>query len=148
MKSANPYLYFPGNTEEAFAFYRSVFGGDAPSILRYRDMGIDGDMGMNGEEADLVAHVRLSIADDIVLMASDAIGASLKDYRVGTNVEIRLAPDDAEEARRVFGALAEGGKITMPLERVAWSELFGYCIDRYGVRWMMDYEGDAQFAMP
>ena len=142
MKRASPYLYFPGNTEEAIAFYRSVFGGDAPSILRFRDIGMD------GEEADLVAHVALPIADDTVLMASDAIAASLKDYRVGPNVEIRLSAHDAEEARRVFGALAQGGTMTTPLERVAWSELFGYCIDRYGVRWMMDYAGDAQSTMP
>jgi PhnB protein len=142
MKRATPYLNFPGTTEEAFALYHRVFGGAAPRILRYRDMGTtDGD-------ADLVAHVSLQIADGVMLFGSDVASASRKDHRVGTNVEIHLAASDADEARRVFAALAEGGTVTMPLDRVAWSELFGACVDRFGVRWMVDYEGSVQFGMP
>ena len=139
MKRATPYLMFPGNAAEAFAFYHQVFGGEAPEILRYRDMGT------TGADADLVAHVSLPIADETVLMGSDVSGAHVEDHRIGTNVEIHLAADDADEARRVFDALAEGGTISMPLERVAWSELFGSCVDRYGVRWMVDYTGEVQF---
>ena len=142
MKRATPYLMFPGTAEEAFAFYRSVFGGDAPSIVRYRDMGT------TGADADLVAHVSLQIADETALMGSDVSGPYTADYRVGTNVEIHLAAHAADEARRVFGALAEGGTVSMPLERVAWSELYGSCVDRFGVRWMVDYEGAVQFGMP
>ena len=142
MKRASPYLNFPGTTEEAFAFYASVFGGDAPRFLRYRDMGQD------GPDGDLVAHVSLPLADGVMLMGSDVSTASQKDHRVGTNVEIHLAAEDADEARRLFAALAEGGTVSMPLEKVAWSELFGACIDRFGVRWMVDYEGSVQFGMP
>lgn len=143
MKRATPYLNFPGTTEEAFAFYRSVFGSEAPNVLRYRDMGMD-----DGDDAELVAHMSLRIADDTVLMGSDVATASRKDYRVGTNVEIHLAAEAADEARRVFEALSEGGTVSMPLERVAWSELFGACVDRFGVRWMVDYEGSVRFSMP
>jgi len=139
MKRATPYLMFPGNAEEAFAFYHRVFGGEAPSILRYRDMGTTGD------DADLVAHVSLKIADETELMGSDVSSASIKDFRVGTNVEIHLAAHDADEARRVFGALADGGTVSMPLERVAWSELFGSCVDRFGVHWMVDFAGEVEF---
>lgn len=142
MKRASPYLNFPGTTEEAFAFYRSVFGGGAPSFLRYRDMGMD------GPDADLVAHVSLPIAEGTMLMGSDVATASQQDHRVGTNVEIHLTAEDADEARRLFEALSEGGTVSMPLEKVAWSELFGACVDRFGVRWMVDYEGSVQFAMP
>jgi PhnB protein len=142
MKRASPYLMFPGNTEEAFAFYHRVFGGDEPSILRYSDMGI------NGDDAGLVAHASLSIADETVLMGSDVSSASVADYRVGTNVETHLAAHDADEARRIFDALAERGTVSMPLDRVAWSELFGSCTDRFGVRWMVDYEGSVRFGAP
>ena len=142
MKRATPYLMFPGNSEEAFAFYHRVFGGEAPTILRYRDMGT------TGEDADLVAHVSLKVVDDTMLMGSDVSSTHVQDHLIGTNVEIHLAAHDADEARRVFGALAEGGTVSMPLERVAWSELFGSCIDRFGVRWIVDYEGTGQVAMP
>ena len=142
MKRATPYLMFPGNAEEAFAFYHKVFGGDAPRILRYRDMGTTGD------DADLVAHVSLKIADETDMMGSDVSSPDLEKHRVGTNVEIHLAALDAAEARRVFAALAEGGSVSMPLDRVAWSELFGSCVDRFGVRWMVDYEGEVRFGAP
>lgn len=139
MQRATPYLNFPGHTEEAFAFYGSVFGA-APSMVRYRDMGMDAE-----GDGDLVAHVSLPIADDTVLMGSDVSGAQVKDLRVGNNVQIHLAATDAAEARRVFAALADGGNIEMPLERTAWAELFGSCVDRYGVHWMVDYTGEVRF---
>lgn len=139
MKRATPYLNFPGTAEEAFAFYRGVFGGE-PSMVRYRDMGMD-----SSDEGHLVAHVSLPIADDTVLMGSDVSGAQAKDLRVGNNVQIHLAATDAAEARRVFEALAAGGTIEMPLDRTEWAELFGGCVDRYGVHWMVDYTGGVRF---
>lgn len=139
MKRATPYLNFPGQTEEAFAFYRSVFGGDLSSI-RFRDMGMDAD-----DEGDLIAHVSLPIADDTVLMGSDVSGEQAKDFRLGNNVQIHLAASDAAEARAVFAALVDGGTVEMPLERTSWAELFGACVDRYGVHWMVDYTGEVRF---
>lgn len=142
MNRAIPYLMFPGNAEAAFAFYRAVFGGDTGNVLRYRDLGT------TGADEDLVAHVALTVGGEIMLMGSDASGASLADHRVGTNVELHLTAQDADEARRVFDALADGGTVSMPLDRVSWSELFGSCIDRYGVRWIVDYAGEVLFGMP
>lgn len=142
MKRASPYLNFPGSAEEAFGFYHRVFGGEAPRFLRYRDLGTTGD------DAGLVAHVALKFGDEIAVMGSDVSKAAQKGHVVGTNVEIHVSPHDADEARRVFAALSEGGSVSMPLEKVAWSELFGACVDRFGVRWIVDYEGTVQFAMP
>jgi PhnB protein len=139
MKRATPYLNFPGQTEEAFAFYRSVFGGDL-SLIRFRDMGMDTD-----DEGDLIAHVSLPIADDTVLMGSDVSRAQAQGFRVGDNVQIHLAASDAAEARRVFEALSDGGAVEMPLERTSWAELFGACVDRYGVHWMVDFTGEVRF---
>ncbi len=144
MKRASPYLMFLGQAEEAFAFYRSVFGGDYPGIVRYRDMGMGG---ADEREGDLIAHISLPIADETVLMGSDVFGADAERFHVGTNVEIHLAAADADEAHRVFAALAAGGSVMMPLERTGWAELFGSCVDRYGVRWMVDFTGEVELSM-
>jgi PhnB protein len=141
MHQVNPYLNFRGETEEAFAFYHSVFGGEAPSFVRYRDMGMGAD---GDDEGDLVAHVSLPIGAGTLLMASDMTGAHAEGLQVGNNVEIYLAVEDAAEAQRLFEALAAGGTVTMPLERTAWAERFGSCVDRYGVHWMVDYTGDVK----
>jgi PhnB protein len=141
MKQVNPYLNFRGQTEEAFGFYHSVFGGDGPSLVRYREMGMGGTEDRDG---DLVAHVSLPIGGGTVLMGSDITDAYAGGFSVGSNVQIYLAAEDAAEARRLFEALAEGGTVTMPLERTAWAERFGSCIDRYGVHWMVDYTGDVE----
>jgi PhnB protein len=141
MKYVNPYLNFRGETEQAFGFYHSVFGGDAPSFVRYRDMG----MGGSDDDGNLVAHVSLPIGAGTVLMASDMTGAHSDELQVGNNVQIYLAAEDAAEARRLFDALASGGTVSMPLERTQWAELFGACVDRYGIHWSVDYTGDVQF---
>lgn len=140
MKQVNPYLNFPGQAEEAFGFYHSVFGGDAPMIVRYRDMGMDA-----GGEGDLVAHVSLPIGADTVLMASDVPASGADTLSAGNNVEIYIAADDLAEGTRLFDALADGGSVTMPFERTAWAERFGSCVDRYGVHWSVDYTGEVQF---
>jgi len=142
MKQVNPYLNFRGQTEEAFAFYHSVFGGDEPSIVRYRDMGMGGT---DDREGDLIAHVSIRLGAGTLLMGSDITDAYAGGFSVGSNVQIYLAADDAAEAHRLFEALAAGGKVTMPLERTAWAERFGSCIDRFGVHWMVDYTGEVRF---
>jgi len=147
MKRATPYLYFVGNTQEAFAFYRSVFGGEYTAVVRYRDMpSPDAAEGASeSDEGDLIAHISLPIAKETSLMGSDVSSSGADRYTVGTNVEIHLEAEDADEARRVFDALSDGGTTQMPLEPSPWSALFGACIDRYGVRWLIDFTGDVQF---
>jgi PhnB protein len=139
MKHVNPYLNFLGNTEDAFRFYHSVFGGDAPMLVRYREMGMD------GPEGDLVAHASLPIGANTVLMASDVPESHADTLHVGTNVEIYIAADDLAEGQRLFDALSAGGNVKMPYEKTAWAERFGSCVDRFGIRWSVDYTGDVQF---
>lgn len=147
MKRATPYLYFVGKTEEAFAFYRSVFGGEYTAVVRYRDMPSPdaADAASESDDGELIAHISLPIAQETSLMASDVSSSGAAGHIVGTNVEIHLEAEDADEARRVFDALSEGGTTHMPLEPSPWSALFGACIDRYGVRWLIDFTGDVQF---
>lgn len=143
MKLANPYLNFPGNTEEAFGFYRTVFGGDFPMLLRFRDFG----PGMDGADGDRIAHMALPVGGSM-LMATDALESHGRRLVVGNNVSIQLEADSAEEATRVFAALSDGGSTQMPLARSEWAELYGMCTDRYGIQWMVNYPGAVVFRAP
>lgn len=142
VQSVNPYLNFPGNTLEAFEFYRSVFGGEFPMVLRFRDF--PGNMGAPDAAADRIAHIALPIGQN-VLMGTDVIGDQVDAFTVGNNSYIVLAPDDADEAARLFDGLSAGGRIEMPLQATEWAEQYGILVDRFGVQWMVSYEGANRF---
>ena len=144
MTTVHPYLNFPGNAEEAFEFYRSVFGGELASLVRFRDFGEDG-MGVGPENLDKVAHIGLALGGGVYLMASDALEASPKKLTVGNNFYITLQPDEADEARRLFDGLSAGGEVEMPLQRTGWAELYGSFVDKFGVQWMINFEGEVTF---
>lgn len=146
MKSANPYLYFPGNTEEAFSFYKSVFGGDFLGVLRYRDFG-ENMPGIPKNSLDKIAHTALPLGGGNMLMATDAVDPDCP-LTPGNNFYIALEADSAEEADRVFNALSAGGSVEIPLEKVEWAEKFGICKDRFGIQWMMSYTGSVTFEAP
>lgn len=143
MQSAHPYLIFAGNAEEAFNFYKSVFGGDFEMLVRF-DRFSDG-MGVQESDRQKIAHIALPIGGGVMLMASDVVGEQARSHQVGTNSYIMLAPSDASEAERVFDALAAGGQTEMPLQRTEWAEKYGSCADKFGVRWMVSYAGEVRF---
>lgn len=141
--SVNPYLNFDGNTEEAFTFYRSVFGGEFLAVLRFRDF--DGNpMGVPENELDKIAHVALPLGEDDMLMGTDVLGSQGQSLTIGNNVYITLKPESETEAERLFNALSDGGRIEMPLQTTEWAEKHGMCEDRFGVQWMIDYPGDVE----
>jgi len=145
--SVHPYLNFDGNAEEAFEFYQSVFGGELLGLIRFRDFGGEG-MGVTGADLDKVAHVALPIAEGTNLMASDVVGPVADAFVVGTNTYTYLETSTAEEADRVFDALASGGRVEMPLTPTEWAERYGSCVDRFGVQWMVSFTGAVRFEMP
>ena len=144
MKSANPYLNFPGNTEEAFTFYRSVFGGDFLAVVRFRDFG-DNAMGAPESELDRIAHIALPLGETNILMGTDVLGSQGQSLTMGNNFYITLEPESAEEAERLFGSLSGGGRVEMPLQQTEWAEKYGACADRFGVQWMVSYTGSVKF---
>lgn len=146
MQYTSPYLNFPGNAEEAFEFYRSVFGGEFSGIVRYRDLG-DNTMEVPEAEMDKVAHISLPFIGDISLMGSDIVGPMGESFTAGTNVYVYLEAESAEEAERVFSALADGGTVEMPLQPVDWAEKYGSCIDKYDIPWMISYTGDVEYSI-
>jgi PhnB protein len=141
---ANFYLNFDGTTEDAFAFYRSIFGGEYLGVLRFRDFGGEA-MGATGSDLDKIAHIALPLGDGNLLMGTDVIASMPMTLTVGNNFSIMLETETADEADRLYGALSGGGAVVMPLEPVAWAEAYGEVVDRFGVRWIINYTGDVEF---
>ena len=144
MKSVNPYLNFAGNTEEAFNFYKSVFGGDFVTLVRFRDFGDGADV--PEEVRDKIMHISLPLGDGTTLMATDALESMGHPLTMGNNFCISLETDSPAESARLFERLSEGGRVDMPLGKTEWAESFGACADRFGVQWMINYTGKVQFA--
>jgi PhnB protein len=146
MNAVNPYLNFDGNAEEAFAFYKSVFGGDFAVVVRFKDFG-NGPPGTTAAERERIAHIALPLGATQMLMASDILPSLGHKIAVGTNFYITLSPESGAEAERLFGALSAGGKVEMALQPTPWAEKHGTCADRFGVQWMVTYTGKVQFTL-
>lgn len=140
MASVSTYLNFPGNTEEAFLFYRTVFGGDfIGGIMRYQDIPLSDDMPpIDEKDWNLVMHVALPILGGYLLMGSDAPESMGFQVKPGNNVYINLQPDTRAETRRLFEALAEGGTVEQELQDMFWGDFYGSCRDKFGIQWMFN----------
>jgi PhnB protein len=136
MTKINVYLNFAGNTEEAFTYYKSIFGGEL-QIFRFKDMSMEG-MNLSDADASKVMHVSLPIGDD-VLMGTDALDSMGQKLDVGNNVNVSVGPDSRSEADRIFNALSSGGEIEMPIADQDWGDYYGACTDKYGIHWMVNY---------
>jgi len=137
MPTINPYLNFAGNTEEAFNFYKSVFGGEL-NIMRFSDTP-EGDK-VPPAVKDKVMHASLPIGKGNALMATDACEEMGFNLKKGNNYYICISPDSKEEADKLFSGLGEGGKINMPLQDMFWGAYYGDLTDRFGVQWMVNYQ--------
>jgi PhnB protein len=140
MAAINPYLTFKNNCEEAFEFYRSVFGGEfhGPGIMRMGDM--DTGQPVPEDAKNLVMHVTLPIGEGTVLMGSDAPDGFGPPLNVGNNISIAIKTDSAEEADRLFAGLSDGGNVTMPIADAFWGAYFGMFTDKFGINWMVNYD--------
>lgn len=143
MKAVSPYLNFAGNTEEAFRFYQSVFGGEL-QIVRFSDFP-DNSMGVPDKDLDKIANIALSLVGDNMLMGTDTLESFGQELTVGNNFSITLETDTAEEAEELFNKLSDGGDVEMPLAETEWAEKYGMCTDKFGVQWMVNYTGNKTF---
>ena len=137
----NPYLNFNGNTEEAFEFYRSVFGGEfVGGIMRFKDMpGCDEGSGPREDEMDKVMHVCLPIGDGHYLMGTDSLESMGQKITYGDNFSINVGPDSKEDADRIFNGLGDGGTVIMPIQDMFWGDYWGLLKDKFGVQWMVTF---------
>jgi PhnB protein len=139
MASVNVYLNFNGNCEEAFNFYKSVFGGEFPYIGRFRDMPPSEHGKVSEADLDRIMHVSLPISKETMLMGSDTGGEWASSFTQGNNFSISVNADSTEEADKIFNALAAGGQVTIPLNNTFWGDYFGMLTDKFGINWMMSY---------
>lgn len=141
MAKTSTYLNFSRNTEEAFNFYKSVFGGEfaGGTIHRMGDVPPqEGQPKLAEEDKNLVMHIGLPILGGHMLMGTDAPESVGFKVTFGNNIYINLEPDTRADTDRLFQALSDGGKIQMPLQEMFWGDYFGSCTDKYGVQWMFN----------
>jgi PhnB protein len=138
MKAFNPYLNFNGNAEEAFNFYKSVFGGEFAMIMRFRDA--PGIENIHEELSDKIMHIALPVGNGIMLMATDSLESLGQTLILGNNHYFMLSSDSKEEADTLFQKLSENGKIEMPLQDTFWGDYYGSFTDQFGIQWMINYE--------
>lgn len=141
MASINPYLTFNGNCEEAFNFYKSVFGGDFGYVGRFNEMPPQEGKTMPAEEGNRIMHISLPIGKGAALMGSDTGGEWAHGFTAGNNFSISINADSKDEADKIFNGLAAGGQVTMPMSNTFWGSYFGMCVDKFGISWMMSYDG-------
>lgn len=137
MTTVNPYLNFTGNCEQAFNFYKSVFGGQFQTLMRFKE--VPSQDHVPASEGDKLMHVALPIGQGTLLMGSDRIEAMGAGTR-GDNFAISIQTDSEAEATRIFDGLAADGQVTMPLQETFWGARFGMLIDKFGIQWMVNQE--------
>jgi PhnB protein len=141
MARVSTYVNLNRNTEEAFHFYKSIFGGEflGDGIMRMGDVPPSPDAPeFSEEDKKLVMHVELEIIGGHVLMGSDAPESLGFNLHPGNNFILNLEPDTRIETRKLFDALASGGQVEQELSEQFWGSYYGSLTDRYGLRWMFN----------
>lgn len=143
MATTNTYLNFNGNCEEAFNFYRSVFGGEFNYIGRFGDMPEEENFKVPEADKKKVMHISLPIGSS-TLMGSDCGSEWAPDFVQGNNFSVSITAQSKEEADRLFNGLAAGGKVSMALDHTFWGDYFGMLTDKFGINWMMSFNEKQQ----
>ena len=139
MKSINPYLCFNGNAEEAFNFYKSVFGGEFTAVRRFKDIQDKERLAkLKKEELEYIISIVLPIGKNIVLAGGD-VPEHLGGAIFGDNVYVALTTDSREETDKLYKGLSEGGKIEMALADTSWGSYHAVFCDKFGVNWILNY---------
>lgn len=139
MAQINPYIHFNGNTEEAFTFYKSVFGGEFAMVIRFKDLP-NSENPIPESEAEKIMHIALPKGETDLLMASDTPEFMRKHNENETRSKISISTESKEEADHLFNGLSAGGTIEVPISDSPWGSYFGMLRDKYGIEWMVDYD--------
>ena len=140
MASINPHINFNGNAEEAFNFYKSVFGGEFAKIMRFKDLAST-EFPVAENEANKIMHIALPIGKS-VLMANDVPEILGRTNENESRSKIVISAESKEEADKLFNGLSSGGQIEMPISDSPWGSYFGMLRDKYGIEWMVDYASE------
>jgi PhnB protein len=137
MARINPYIHFNGNAEEAFTFYKSVFGGEFAKIMRYQDLSSP-EHPVAENDAHRLMHIILPIGKNSVLMASDVLEIMGQVTEKDNRNTIFISAETRNEADKLFNGLSAGGKIEMPIADGPLGSYFGMFADKYGIQWMVE----------
>lgn len=137
MITINPWINFNGNAEEAFTFYKSIFGGEFTKIIRFKDIAND-DFKPSEKEENKIMYIALPIGRGNVLIANDIPEIMGKVNENENRSKISITSDSKEEANRLFNGLSTGGTIEMPMENSPWGTYFGIFRDKYGIEWTVE----------
>lgn len=140
MPTVNVYLTFNGNCEEAFLFYKSVFGGAFPYLGRFKDMPLQpGQKAIPDSDGNKIMHVSLPVSNETMLMGSDSGGEWISDFKQGNNFSISIYSESKEVADHFFNLLSAGGQPIMPMNDTFWGSYFGMLTDKFGINWMVSF---------
>ncbi|MDE3124536.1 MAG: VOC family protein [Bacteroidota bacterium] len=137
MATINPHINFNGNAEEAFNFYKSVFGGEFEKVLRFKDLSSP-EFPLAEREANKIMHIALPIGNSI-LMANDVPEIMGRTNEHENRSKIVINVDSKEEADKLFSGLSAGGQVEVPMANSTWGSYFGMFRDKYGIEWMVDF---------
>jgi PhnB protein len=138
MAQINPHINFNGNAEEAFTFYKSVFGGEFAKVIRFKDVASP-EFPVPGNEADKIMHIALPIGGNF-LMANDVPESMGRTNENENRSKISISAESKEEAVMLFNDLSAGGQIEVPIEESPGGSYFGMFRDKYGIEWMVDFD--------
>jgi PhnB protein len=140
MTKLNPYLSFKGTCEDAFNFYKSVFGNEFLFVGRFKDMPENTDYPISESDKEKIMHISLPISNETVLFGCDVSHAFEDSTIIGNNITLSIETDSMEEATRIFNGLSDGGIVTMPLDKTFWDAYYGMFTDKFGINWMVNYD--------
>jgi PhnB protein len=138
MARINPHIHFNGNTEEAFLFYKSVFGGEFARVVRFKELTGNG-FTFPDEELNKIMHISLPIGGNSVLTGSDVPNMLGKVSESENRSKITVSTESKQEADAVFAGLAQGGAVEFPIGDSPWGSYFGALRDKFGIEWMIEF---------
>ena len=138
MAQINPYINFNGNAEEAFLFYKSVFGGEFRQVTRFKEME-SAEFPIPESEANKIMHITLPIGQN-VLMGNDVPEFMGKVNENENRSKIAISTESKEEADKIFNGLSAGGTVEFPISDSPWGSYFGMFRDKYGIEWTVDFD--------
>ncbi|PWT76802.1 MAG: VOC family protein [Bacteroidetes bacterium] len=141
MALINPHINFNGNAEEAFTFYKSVFGGEFAKVIRFKDLASSG-FPIGEKEKNKIMHIALPIGKSNMLMANDVPESMGRTNENENRSKISISAESKEEADKLFNGLSAGGKIEMPISDSPWGSYFGMFRDKYGIEWMVNFDSN------
>lgn len=137
MALINPHINFNGNAEEAFTFYKSVFGGEFSTVMRLKDLA-SAEFPVAENDANKIMHIALPIGQN-TLMGNDVPEFLGRVNENENRSKISISAESREEADKLFKGLSAGGSVEMPMEDSPWGSYFGMFRDKYGIEWMVDF---------